>query len=129
MGRVVHFEIHADDPERAVNFYKSVFGWEIKRGEGPVDYWLVTTGPDTEPGVNGAILRRMGSEPAGEAPISAFVNTIQVSSIDAAEKSIPDAGGEQVLARQEIPGIGQLSYFKDTEGNIFGALEPDEPSG
>ena len=125
MGRVVHFEIHADDPERAVGFYKSVFGWEVKKLDGPVDYWLVTTGPDGDVGINGAIMRRMGSEPAGEAPISAFVNTIAVESIDAAEKSIPDAGGEQVLARQEIPGIGQLSYFKDTEGNIFGALEPE----
>ena len=127
MGRVVHFEIHADDPDRAVGFYKSVFGWEVKKLDGPVDYWLVTTGPSGDRGIDGAIMRRMGSEPASEAPISAFVNTIAVESIDAAEKSIPDAGGEQVLARQEIPGIGQLSYFKDTEGNIFGALEPEAP--
>jgi predicted enzyme related to lactoylglutathione lyase len=124
MGRVVHFEIHAEDPERAVRFYESVFGWEVKSAGGPVDYWLVTTGPDSEPGVNGAILRRMGSAPAADSPVSAFVNTIEVESIADAEKTIPDAGGEQVVARQEIPGVGLISYFKDTEGNVFGALEP-----
>ena len=54
MPRVVHFEIHADDPQRAANFYQNVFGWQINKWEGPEDYWLVTTGADNEPGINGA---------------------------------------------------------------------------
>ena len=44
MGRVVHFEIHADDPERAVKFYRGVFGWDVTKWDGPVDYWLVDHG-------------------------------------------------------------------------------------
>jgi hypothetical protein len=124
MGRLIHFEIHAADPERAIEFYKSVFGWGVTRWDGPVDYWLLDTGEDTEPGINGAIMRRVESAaPAGDAPNS-FVCTIEVGSIEDAEKSIPDAGGEQVAPRQEIPGVGRVSYFKDPEGNIFGALEP-----
>jgi predicted enzyme related to lactoylglutathione lyase len=124
MGRVIHFEIHADDPDRAKRFYEGVFGWKIEKWEGPVDYWLVTSGPEDEPGINGAIMRRMGSEPPGEGhDVNAFVNTIEVASIDEAEKAIPDAGGEQVVPRQEIPGVGKVSYFRDTEGNIFGTLE------
>ncbi len=55
MGRVVHFEIHGDDPERAAEFYRGVFGWEISKWDGPVDYWLVTTGEDSEPGVASAV--------------------------------------------------------------------------
>jgi predicted enzyme related to lactoylglutathione lyase len=125
MGRVIHFEIHAEDPERASAFYRAVFGWEIKKWDGPVDYWLITTGPDAEAGINGALIRRMGSgEPAEGAAANAFVNTIEVASVEETEKAVPIAGGEQVVARDEIPGVGQLSYFKDTEGNVFGALEP-----
>ncbi|HPT75026.1 MAG TPA: VOC family protein, partial [Methanomassiliicoccaceae archaeon] len=55
MPRVIHFEIPAEDPERAVEFYKKVFGWKIDKWEGPIDYWLVMTGENDEPGINGAI--------------------------------------------------------------------------
>jgi predicted enzyme related to lactoylglutathione lyase len=124
MGRVIHFEIHAADPDRAVAFYTGVFGWKVEKAGGPVDYWLVTTGPDGEAGINGAILRRMGSEPSSDQAVNSFVNTIEVRSLEETERAVPDAGGEQVLAGQEVPDVGKLAYFKDTEGNIFGALEP-----
>ena len=61
MPRVVHFELNADDPERASRFYQQVFGWQIRKWDGPVDYWLIMTGPDDEPGINGALMKR--SEP------------------------------------------------------------------
>jgi predicted enzyme related to lactoylglutathione lyase len=124
MGRVIHFEIHAADPDRALTFYTGVFGWKAEKAGGPVDYWLVTTGPGEEAGINGAIMRRMGSEPSSDQAVNSFVNTIQVSSLEETERAVPEAGGEQVLPRQEIPGVGKLAYFKDPEGNIFGALEP-----
>jgi predicted enzyme related to lactoylglutathione lyase len=123
VGRVVHFEIHAEDPERAVTFYRDLFGWNISKWDGPVDYWLVSTGPDDQPGINGAILRQMDGAPEGQGP-NAFVCTVEVADIAATEKAVTDAGGEQVVARQEIPGVGKVSYFRDTEGNVFGALEP-----
>jgi predicted enzyme related to lactoylglutathione lyase len=107
-----------------VKFYEGVFGWKVDEVGGPVDYWLVTSGPDDRPGINGAIMRRMGSEPSSDQAVSAFVNTIEVDSLEETERRVPDAGGEQVLPPQEIPDVGKLAYFKDTEGNIFGALEP-----
>ena len=55
MSKVIHFEIPADDPERAIKFYKDVFGWEIEKWE-LGDYWLVSAGPEDEPGINGAIM-------------------------------------------------------------------------
>jgi catechol 2,3-dioxygenase-like lactoylglutathione lyase family enzyme len=58
MNRIVHFELPADNPDRAVEFYKKSFGWQIQKWPGPQDYWLVTTGADGEPGINGGILRR-----------------------------------------------------------------------
>jgi uncharacterized protein len=124
MGRVIHFEIHADDTDRAERFYTEVFGWGVQRYGGPVDYRLLTTGPDDEIGINGAILKRPGPGPDGVQPVNSYVCTIQVDSIEETERAVPAAGGEQVVERTEVPQIGLLSYFKDTEGNIFGALQP-----
>jgi len=123
VGRVVHFEIHAENPERAAAFYEGLFGWTVTKWDGPVDYWLVSTGPDSEPGINGAIVRQMDSAGEGQGP-HAFVCTVEVEDIAATEKAVTDAGGEQVVARQDIPGVGKISYFRDCEGNVFGALEP-----
>ena len=58
MPRVVHFEICADDPERAVNFYQSTFGWKIRKWDGPQEYWVIITGNDDEPGINGGMVHR-----------------------------------------------------------------------
>ncbi|MEA2384799.1 MAG: uncharacterized protein QOH72_4770 [Solirubrobacteraceae bacterium] len=124
MGRVIHFEIHAADPDRAQRFYTGVFGWNAQHFGGPMDYRLLTTGPDDQPGINGAILQRQGPDPEAGAPVTAFVCTIRVDSIEDTERAVPAAGGEQVLDRMEVPEVGRLAYFKDTEGNIFGALEP-----
>jgi predicted enzyme related to lactoylglutathione lyase len=123
MGRVIHFEIQAADTDRAERFYTGVFGWTAQHFGGPTDYRLLMTGPDGEPGINGAILARNGPEPHSGQSVNAFVCTIQVESIEDTERAVPAAGGEQVVDRMEVPNVGQLSYFKDTEGNIFGALE------
>jgi uncharacterized protein len=118
----VHFEIHAGDPDRAERFYKRVFAWDIRRAEGmPVDYRLITTGADGEPGINGAIVERRGRLD-GQA-VTAFVCTVEVDDLAAVEASVPEAGGEQVVDRQELENVGSFAYFKDTEGNIFGAMQ------
>lgn len=126
-GRVVHFEIQADDIERAVEFYRKVFGWQIKPWQGAPEsdpYWLINTGPQSEVGINGGILRRRGARPKPQASVNAFVCTIGVQSIAEMEQAIPKAGGIQVTPREEIPGMGLLSYFHDTEGNTFGVMQP-----
>jgi predicted enzyme related to lactoylglutathione lyase len=124
MGRVLHFEIHASDPDRAERFYVSVFGWTAQSIGGPVDYRLLTTGPPGEIGIDGAILKRHGDDPEDGDAVSAYVCTIGVDSIDETERAVVEAGGRQVADRMEVPGVGLLSYFRDTEGNRFGALQP-----
>jgi predicted enzyme related to lactoylglutathione lyase len=123
MSRVVHFEIHADDPQRAVNFYQSVFGWEIQKWDGPEDYWLVTTGKAPEPGIDGAIVKRMG--PINGDAVMAYVCTVDVPSIDDAIAKITSHGGTIALPKMAVPGVGWLAYYKDTEGNIFGTMQSD----
>jgi predicted enzyme related to lactoylglutathione lyase len=123
-ARVIHFEIHADDPERCAAFYRDVFGWEIQQWDGPIDYWLAKTGPGDKPGIDGAIVRRTTPPPSDGQPLNSFTSTLEVEDIERTEREVTAAGGEQVVPREDIPGVGRVSYFKDTEGNIFGALEP-----
>jgi predicted enzyme related to lactoylglutathione lyase len=120
---VVHFEIHSDDPERAKKFYINVLKWNIKKWEGPEDYWLVTTGPDNHPGINGGLMRRQGSPGDG---ISAYVCTINVPSVDEYISRIKENGGLIVADKMAIPGIGWQAYCKDTEGNMFGINQEDK---
>jgi predicted enzyme related to lactoylglutathione lyase len=123
MPRVIHFEIHAGDPDRAVKFYETLFGWTFQKWEGPMDYWLVTTGPDSQPGINGGLLRRQG-EIDGQAVI-AYVCTVDVENIDASISKAQSNGAQVVVPKMPIPGMGWLVYCKDTEGNIFGMMQAD----
>jgi uncharacterized protein len=126
MQKVVHFEIPADDVERAKNFYGSIFGWELQTmqmGEG--EYTSVkTTAVDeltqmpTDPGaINGGMMQR---DPR---LTTAPVITIDVDGIDDALKQIEDQGGSTVTPRTPIPGMGAFAYFKDPEGNVLGLWE------
>ena len=126
MSRVVHFEIHAEDPARAAAFYTAALGWEIKKWEGGdgIDYWLVTTGDKKDIGINVAITKRLGPAPKGGEPINSYVDVIGVTDIDTTIANIEKAGGTVALAKNDIPKVGQLAYYKDTEGNIFGILQP-----
>lgn len=126
MPRPVHFEIHASDPERAIQFYSATLGWEFTRW-GDQDYWLVRTGDDSEPGINGGMLPRRG-EIDGQAVI-AWVCTVRVDDVAAYEEKVLAAGGSIALPRMPIPGVGWLFYAKDTEGNIFGLMQDDPSAG
>jgi hypothetical protein len=119
MARPVHFEILADDPKKAAAFYESVLGWEIAAWEdGPEPYWLVTTGPEDTPGIDGAIMHRSFQQ--------AVINTIQVDSLQERLAKVEAAGGKLVLGPNEIPGVGQHAYCSDPEGNLFGLLQPSQ---
>jgi predicted enzyme related to lactoylglutathione lyase len=119
MPRIIHFEIDAEKPERAIKFFQKVFGWKIDKWKGPVDYWLITTGKENEPGIDGGLARRTEDEPS-------TVNTIDVSSLDEYIKKVESNGGMIIRPKQPVPGVGYIAYFKDPEGNIFGMMERDE---
>ena len=118
MPRVIHFEISADDPQRAADFYFKSFGWEIKKWPGSQEYWLVTTGPNDKPGINGGLFKRL--RPVGH------VNTIDVPSVDDFAAKITANGGKVVVPKMAIPGVGWLVYCQDTEGSIFGITKEDK---
>jgi len=128
MNRVVHFEIQADDPERAATFYRDVFGWDIQKWEGgSMEYWMVMTAEkdSKEAGINGGLLRRpcvLSKEVQGS---NAFVSTMQVDSFDDMAKKIEEAGGKVAMPKFAIAGMAWQGYFLDTEGNTFGIHQPD----
>ncbi len=118
MNRVSYFEFSAQDPERSATFYRDAFGWEIKKWEGPADYWVVTTGPNDQPGINGGIV---GNKESG----ARTVNIIDVPSLDEAIAKVRAAGGEVVVPAISIPGVGYRAFCADTEGMIFGVYQAD----
>jgi predicted enzyme related to lactoylglutathione lyase len=125
MPRVIHFEIHADNPERGVAFYQKVFDWEFTKWTGPQDYWLIKTGPDGKPGINGGLLQRRGAGPVEMQAVNSYVCTIDVPSVDEYVGKVIGAGGTIALPKMAIPGVGWLAYFKDTEGNVVGIMQSD----
>jgi len=125
--RVVHFEIHADDVERAIGFYRAVFAWEFPEWM-PGEYWGVMTAADgsSEPGINGGLMRRQGSAPTSGQAVNSYVCTVQVEDIDGCLAAVTAAGGATVVAKHALTGLAWQAYCTDTEGNIFGVHQPDE---
>lgn len=118
MHRVVHFELAAQDPERAAEFYRQAFGWVIKKWEGPAEYWLVTTGAESEAGINGGILRHREGGPR-------TMVTIAVESVDDAVQQVLRCGGQVASPKMAIPGVGYQAYCLDTEGAVIGIHQFD----
>lgn len=122
MSRVVHFELPAESPERAMAFYGAAFGWTFHKWDGPMEYWLVQTGDEAAVGINGGLSAHQPEFP--RAP----VNVIDVDDIDATIARITTAGGTITMEKHEIPGVGWLAYFTDTEGIVSGIMQSFKPS-
>ena len=122
-NRVIHFEIQADDIERAKAFYEHAFGWKIEqmmtKEKGGMDYWGLTTGADGTPGINGGMYRR----PADNA-LRTYDCTLMVENIDAAVAAVRANEGTIQQEKMEIPNVGWFARGTDTEGNIFGMMQP-----
>lgn len=118
MSRPVHFEIPAEDANRAVKFFGDVFGWKSSEFGENSGYFLATTGDEGQPGIHGAIMQRKD-------PMQPVTNSISVDSIDKYAEKIVAAGGQIVVPKSVIPTVGYMAYFKDTEGNIHGLWQED----
>ena len=126
-SKVVHFEIPADNVERAKAFYEKTFGWTISKYPG-MEYHGVITTPvgqktqsPTEPGaINGGMTKRQD-------PVRNTVITIDVADIDSILKNVEKLGGKTVEKKQPVADMGFTAYFKDTEGNIIGLWQNAQP--
>ncbi len=117
---IVHFDIPADDVERARKFYTELFGWKIERTPGPMEYWMISTTEDqNENAVNGAMMKRILPEPG-------YRNYIAVSSVEEYAAKVKKLGGRVVLPKMAVPGLGYFAVCLDTENNCFAIWETDE---
>ena len=116
-----YFEIQASDVKRAIEFYKTIFGWTFTRAEGlPVEYWRIKTD-----GLRGGVLQRPAKPPSIEQGTNAFVCSMEVADFDATAKKITGVGGTVALPKFAVPGVCWQGYFIDPEGNTFGIFQPD----
>jgi predicted enzyme related to lactoylglutathione lyase len=116
MARVVHFDISAENPEELRKFYESVFGWKFEKWEGPMEYWMITTGEG--PGIDGGMSKK------GEQNMD--INTIDIPNLDEYILKVEENGATIVAPKMAIPGVGWFAVFKDTEGNTFGMMQDDK---
>ena len=118
------FGITADDVPRARRFYEQVFAWRFEPW-GPPDFYLIHTGDEKDPGVQGLMHKRR--EPVAGTGMTGFECTIEVQNIDETIRAIETAGGKIVMAKFHIPTVGTGVYFNDPEGNFVGAMQTEKP--
>ncbi|MFF0817721.1 VOC family protein [Rhodococcus sp. NPDC003318] len=126
---VVHFEIHASEPQRLIDFYSELLGWSFRQfGEMP--YWLIVTGGEEaspgapEVGINGGLTQRRGPRPEPGAPVSGSTVVVAVEDVDGTFARGLELGGTEAIAPNDMPGVGRLAYLVDPDGNVFGFLSP-----
>ena len=125
MHGYIFFEIHADDVQRAANFYQSIFGWRFTRNLGaPIEYMDIETGHS-----RAGLLKRPVKTPAPGQGANAFVCSVEVKNFDVVAARITANGGQVSLRKFPVPGRCWQGYFIDTEGNTFGIFEVDERAG
>lgn len=119
MNRVIHFEIGAEKPEEVISFYEKAFNWRFEKWGGPMEYWMIMTGDEKKPGIDGGLKMRdeMGTN---------TVNTIDVADIDESIENVTKNGGKITVPKMAIPGVGWIAYFADPQGNVFGIMQSDE---
>jgi hypothetical protein len=121
MNRLIHFEIQADDVERAKKFYEAVLGWKIERAMSTekgdqMDYWLLNTGEG--PGISGGMYKRPLDE-----KIYTYDGTVLIEDIDKAVEAVKANGGTITREKSELKGVGWFASAKDTEGNRFALMQ------
>ena len=121
MNAPAYFEIQADDTNRAVRFYREIFGWKFDKIDGlPIEYWRIETS-----GPRGGLLKRPAKTPPPEHGTNAFVCSMEVASFDDMAAKVASHGGQVAMPKFAVPGVCWQGYFIDPEGNTFGIFQPD----
>ena len=123
MPNIYHFAINADDVARARRFYERAFGWKFSAWGPPNFYMIETNAAGETPGVRGSLQGRR--ELVKGQRMTGFECTIAVDDVDKVAAQIKELGGKIVMEKSTIPGVGDLIFFQDPEGNLVGAMRYD----
>lgn len=116
---VVHFEIVGDDPEALAQFYTELLGWKIEKMPGFTDYWAIDTGGE---GPMGGMMKR-------EAPQQTGLNYVAVEDVEEYAAKAVELGGQMVMGKTEVQGMGWFCVIIDPQGNPFGIWQCMEQQG
>ncbi|KQM82643.1 VOC family protein [Agromyces sp. Leaf222] len=128
---VVHFEIHASEPQRLIDFYSELLGWSFTQF-GDIPYWSISTGEGAignvtgEPGfgINGGLTQRLGPKPEVGAPVTGANFVVGVEEIDATFAKGLALGAIEALPLDDMQGVGRVGYLLDPDNNVFGLISP-----
>ncbi|MBM7503817.1 VOC family protein [Agromyces aurantiacus] len=129
---VVHFEIHATEPQRLIDFYSELLGWSFTQ-YGDTPYWTIDTGEGAignvaaRPGmgINGGLTQRQGPRPEVGAPVNGCNIVVGIDgSVDELMRRGIELGATEAMAAEDMQGIGRGGYLFDPDGNLFGMLSP-----
>ena len=126
---VVHFEIHASEPQRLVDFYGQLLGWKFQQW-GDVPYWTIDTGEGSirnvagtaGHGINGGLAPRRGPAPEVGAPVNGSTFVVGVDDVDGLTRRGIELGGREALAAEDMQGVGRVGYLLDPDNNVFGLI-------
>ncbi|OEK00182.1 hypothetical protein BFP97_01030 [Roseivirga sp. 4D4] len=118
--KLSHFAIFTEDIDRAKKFYHKVFNWGFNH-YGPNDFAQINSNSDGDGQLIGALQDRKYQ--LTNEKIIGFECSISVDSVDEITRLVVDAGGEMLMSKTEIPHVGWIVKFKDTEGNIVCAMQ------
>jgi predicted enzyme related to lactoylglutathione lyase len=118
MPKIIHFELNVKNIEKSIRFYETVFGWKFEKWDGPGDYWLITTGDESEPGIEGGL----GLE---EENFPSVVNMVEVDNVDEVVRMVEANGGSVLRPKHAVPGVGWLAYIKDPDEIVTGVMKED----
>ncbi len=116
-GEIVHYELQAEDADRAQAFWGGLFGWEFGGAMPGMDYRMARI-----------------SDTAGVAifpseQLQGHPNVYHaIDDIDASAAKVRELGG-QAGDKTPVPGHGWFAACKDTEGNAFHLWQQDSPAG
>jgi predicted enzyme related to lactoylglutathione lyase len=127
---VVHFEIHATDPQQLVDFYSELLGWQFSQF-GDTPYWTIATGEGAINnagvpglGINGGLTQRNGPRPEAGAPVNGSNFVVGVEDVDELMRRGVELGGTVALPADDWPNIGRAGYLLDPDNNVFGLISP-----
>ncbi len=122
-SRVIFFELPTVNSATSRKFYETVFGWEFAQyGDAQMDYWLVRTGAQETPGIDGAV-----GGPANQ--FKSAINTVGVDNLDEAIQKVQANGGKVVAPKMEISNMGWVAYIREPGGAILGMFQEAPGSG
>ena len=126
---VVHFEIHASEPQKLIDFYTGLLGWEFRQF-GDMPYWSIATGEGAignvagtaGHGIHGGLLQRMQPKTEPGAPVVGCNIVIGVDDVDSLMARGVELGGTEALPAQDMQGVGRVGYLLDPDNNVFGLI-------